>query len=297
MPNFFIVGAAKCGTTSMFNYLKQHPQVFMPARRKESRFFSGLSPEQFPGPGRRYVAFAVTSWAAYQRLFEGSAACPARGEACTSYLYCYDKAIPRIIDRLGRRVKIIVMLRHPVERAYSNYLQHVRDGVEPLAFEEALEAERARGDEGWWLGFRYQDQGRYYEQVRAYAEAFGSDRMHVVLFDDFEADTARSVQRVFQFLDVDDTFVPDLSRRYNPSGVPRHEALHRFITQEHPVKRAFRWAVPHRLKVFLYNRYLQTSLDKPPLRSETRARLLAVYREDVLRLQELIQRDLSSWLR
>lgn len=296
MPNFFIVGAAKSGTTSMYYYLKQHPQVFMPEHRKESRFFSGLSPEQFPGPGRRYVEFAVISWEAYRQLFEASQAYLARGEACTTYLYCYDKTIPHIIDRLGPPVKIIIMLRHPVDRAYSNYLQHVRDGTEPLTFEEALEAERTRSGEGWWLGFRYRGQGCYYEPVRAYRKAFGSDRVHVVLFDEFGVDTARGVERVFQFLGVDDTFVPDLSMRYNPSGVPRYQALHRFVTEEHPVKSLFRWAVPRRLKVFLLNRYRQTSLDKPPLHPETRARLLAFYKEDTLQLQDLIQRDLSHWL-
>ncbi|NBC16502.1 MAG: sulfotransferase, partial [Bacteroidetes bacterium] len=124
-PTFLIVGAAKAGTTSLYRYLRQHPDVYMPASIKETFFFSRASVTEASGPGRRYGTQAVTSWSDYADLFADANAQPARGEACTAYLYFYDEAIPEIRKYLGAGVRIVIILRDPVERAYSNYMHHV----------------------------------------------------------------------------------------------------------------------------------------------------------------------------
>lgn len=296
LPNFLIVGAAKSGTTSLHHYMRQHPQVFMPEQIKETMFLCGHTAQHFPGPGGHYADRAVKTWEAYKQLFSDASACIARGEACVAYLYFHRATIARILEHLGRDVKIVISLRNPVDRAYSNYLHHVRDGIEPLAFEEALETAPQRRAEGWWWGFRYVELGRYYEQVKAYWDIFGGRQIHVLLYEDLAADTAHVVQRLFQFLEVEDTFRPNLSLRYGATGVPRHKRLHDLIVRPNPIKEAAKKVLPARLRAYLRVRYYQDYLVKPPLSSETRNRLAAGYREDILKLQALIQRDLSHWL-
>ncbi len=296
LPNFLIVGAAKSGTTSLYHYLRQHPQVFMPEQIKETLFFCGLTARHFPGPGGHYADRAVETWEEYKQLFGDAGACIARGEACVAYLYFHRATISRILEHLGRDVKIVISLRNPVDRAYSNYLHHVRDGIEPLALEEALESAPQRQTEGWWWGFQYVDLGRYYEQVKAYWDTFGGEQIQVLLYEDLATDTGGVVQRLFQFLEVEDTFRPHLSLRYNATGVPRHRLLHDLLVKPNPIKEVAKKVLPIRLRAYLRTRYYQDYLVKPPLSSETRNRLAAAYREDVLKLQALIQRDLSHWL-
>ena len=102
LPNFLIVGAAKSGTTSLYHYLRQHPQVFMPEQIKETLFFCGLTARHFPGPGGHYADRAVETWEAYKQFFGDAGACIARGEACVAYLYFHRASIARILEHLGR---------------------------------------------------------------------------------------------------------------------------------------------------------------------------------------------------
>lgn len=293
-PNFLIVGAAKAGTTALHHLLGQHPEVFM-CPRKETFFFSRLEAAHFPGPGGAYARRAVTDPAAYRALFREVAAERAVGEASVAYLYYHAATIPRVLDTLGRETKIVVALRQPADRAFSNYMHHVRDGLEPLPFRAALAAEAARRAQGWWWGFRYADVSRYHAQVRAYVEAFGADRVHVLLYEDFREAPVRTMQALYRFLEVDDAFVPEVSLHYQATGVPRSRGLHRLLTGRYPGRRLLKAVLPggwaHRLRVRLAHRNLAPR-SIPPAERQALTRAL---RDDLHRLQDLLRRDLAGW--
>jgi hypothetical protein len=289
MPNFFIIGAQKAGTTSLYYYLNQHPQVYM-SPVKEPHFFEGMHAD-FKRPGRRVAP--VTDLRDYQALFDGVSDEHAIGEASASYLY--SPKAPNLIQRTIPDAKIIAILRNPAERAYSNFVHLVQVGREPLAsFAEALEAEEQRMRDNWGSNWYYKQKGFYYAQVKRYLETFGQEHVRIWLFEDLRDEPFGMMRDLFQFLDVDEGFVPDMSVEHNLSGLPRNESLYtwaRKLSARHPVlvDRFF----PAGLRRYVKRRIVA----KPPLfPAELRRQLIYTYREDVLKLQELIGRDLSPWL-
>jgi hypothetical protein len=176
-------------------------------------------------------------------------------------------------------------------------LHTVRSGRERLGFREALRAEEERIRAEWEWIWHYKTVGFYYEQVKRYYNAFGSERIRTYLYEDLSESPISVSQDIFRFLDVDDSFVPDASLRHNVSGTPKSRALLAFLKKPNPLKTALRPLLPEktrkRLSVNLQNRNLTKA---PPMPQEARAELIEAYREDVERLQELIGRDLSRWL-
>ena len=290
MPNFFIIGAQKAGTTSLYHYLKQHPQVYM-SPRKEPHFFEGMHSD-FLRPGRRSTP--VTELGDYQALFEGVSGEKAIGEASTSYLY--SPKAPALIERSIPEAKLIAILRDPVERAYSNFLYCVQVGREPLAsFAEALEAEETRMQDKWGSLWYYRQKGFYYAQVRRYFDTYGRDRVGIWLYEDLRDDPVKMLRDVFRFLDVDEGFVPDMAIEHNPSGLPRSRTLYlqlRKLTARNPV--LVERFLPAGLRGYVKSWFFGKP---PPVPAEVRRRLTYSYREDILKLQELIGRDLSPWLK
>ena len=290
MPNFFIVGAQKAGTTSLYHYLNQHPQVYM-SPRKEPHFFEGMDSE-FRRPGRRNAP--VDDLAEYQALFEGAAGERAIGEASASYLY--SPRAPGLIKDSVPDARIIAILRSPADRAYSNYLHVVQVGREPLGcFAEALQAEESRMRGRWGPLWYYKDKGFYYAQVKRYFDTFGRDRVGIWLYEDLRYDAPGTLGEVFRFLGVDESFVPDASVEHNPSGVPRVGRLYtgvRALTARNPV--LVERVLPARLRGYVKSRLFAKP---PPFAPELREDLLYSYKEDISKLQELIGRDLSAWLK
>jgi len=146
-PNFIVVGAAKSGTTSLFHYLNQHPDVFIPDK-KECRFFSQM-PGGFKGPGDEHVnETIIRTYSEYLELFKEAKSETALGDVSPDYMFYYQNSIKNIKETLGQ-VKIIIVLRNPVFRAFSQYMHFRRDGRENLSFEEALTQEESRQNQGW----------------------------------------------------------------------------------------------------------------------------------------------------
>ncbi len=289
MPNFFIVGAQRAGTTSLYQYLNQHPQVYM-SPRKEPHFFEGMHSE-FRRPGRRSVP--VRDLAEYQALFAGASGEKAIGEASASYLF--SPRAPGLIKSSVPDAKIIAILRNPADRAYSNFVYCVQVGREPLgSFAEGLQAEEERTRDKWGPLWYYKQKGFYYAQVKRYFDTFGRDQVGVWFYEDLRNDTFGIIGEVFRFLGIDESFVPDATSEYNPSGIPRVGRLYtgvRKLTARNPalVERV----LPARLRGYVKRRIF---VKPPPFPPEVRRQLTDSYREDILRLQELIGRDLSAWL-
>jgi hypothetical protein len=298
MPNFLMIGAAKAGTSSLYAYLRQHPQIFL-SEVRECEFFAleGCVPH-FTGPGdavayRRYL----TSLDRYQALFTRATGCRAIGECSDLYLYSADAA--RRIHAYLPDAKLIVLLRNPVDRAYSHFRQFVRDGREPLgSFEAALEAEGSRMAAGWHPHWYLKARGRYFAQLSAYVDVFPRERLAIYLYEDFVANPLQVVQGLFKFLDVEPAFVPDMSVRYNISGTPRSQLLHKVLAGPSALKDFFKPVLPvkarHRLRAKLMNRNLRPEAAR--MAPTTRRTLVELFREDVTNLQGLVRRDLSAWM-
>lgn len=283
LPNFLIIGAAKSGTTALYEYLSQHPQIYM-SPVKEPHFFSLGSKS-----GKKIKFNNIEE---YQELFKDVSEERAIGEASPSYLY-FPETYQRIQQSIPQ-TKLIAILRHPVDRAYSNFLHNQFLGWEKIEdFSETLEAEKTRyGNRRWGYAFYYKDCGFYYSQLKRYFDNFPQNQIKVYLYDDLQKDSQRLMQNIFAFLEVDSSFCPALSVKHNVSGVGKNKALHEFLLKTNPIKSILKPLVPGKLRTQIKNR----SLTKPKLLPQLRQQLLEEYREDILQLQDLIQRDLSMWL-
>jgi len=300
LPNFLIVGAAKSGTTALYRYLLQHPAIFMPTGIKETFFFSSINKDTYKHPRSVYAMDAVETLEGYEALFSGADVCQARGEACVAYLYFHEKSIPRIRQVLGTGCKFIITLRHPVERAFSNYLHHSRDGLENVSFESALAQEEGREQQEWWWGFQYKKMSMYCSQVEAYLDAFGENNVKIVLYEDISTKPVETLQDIFAFLGVHRDFVPDTSRRFNVSGIPKNKLLHGLLNRPNILRSVLQAVVPvtWRRKIRgsqMVSGINQQNLAKPKMDAETRAVLLKYFEKDIDRLASLIGRDLSAW--
>jgi len=293
MPNFFIVGAQKAGTTSLYHYLEQHPEVYM-SSRKEPHFFDGMQSRYRWARGRMPP---VTDPEDYRALFRGVNNEKAVGEASTSYIY--SSLAPVQIEKSLPNARIIAILRNPADRAYSNFLHCVRSGREPLtSFAEALRAEEARKRDNWAPLWYYKEKGFYYPQVKRYLDVFDHDQVKIYLYDDLRAKPLDVLRDMFGFLGVDETFVPDLTVEHNTAGLPRNKRLYVMV------QRLGVWNPA--LKVDALERFLPAGSIRriksrffaapPPFPAEVRQQLLDAYREDIQELEDLIQRDLSHWL-
>ena len=182
VPNFFVVGAPKAGTTAVFNWLQEHPDVFLPSVKEPGYFaYAGQSAEPLAGPyDPDYYARITVDSRDYGQLY-AQAGVRLTGDVSPVYLVQHDAAAR--IARARPDARIIILLRDPVDRAFSQYLHHVRDGLEPApCFEMALEQETARLHAGWSWGHGYATHGHYARQIERYLDVFSRDQ---ILFLDF----------------------------------------------------------------------------------------------------------------
>jgi hypothetical protein len=294
LPSFLVVGAAKSGTTALHHCLRQHPQVFM-SRIKETNFFAlDGTPSRFGGPRAEILnTDAVWRFADYARLFEVAADEHAVGEVCPRYLFT-----PGTAARIARRlpdVRIVAVLRHPAERAFSSFCMYKRDGFEPAAtFDEAIADERRRVRENWAFAIHMQ-YGFYGQQLQEYFDIFPRERILCLLYEDFTADPRAFFGKLFEFIGVNHDFVPDTSRRHNRSGTIRNPLLRALWTKTHAVRGAAP-LLPKRVRQHIARFFTSRQLDPLPFPPETRRRLIGVYHNDICHLQNLIGRDLTHWL-
>jgi hypothetical protein len=296
LPNFLIVGASRCGTTSLYHYLKEHPDVFMSRIKEPSFFLSQFNPvpERGIGDDKKKYYQDIDD---YRRLFDKAGNSKAIGEASTENLYHSEKVILYIQKYLGNPM-IIIALRNPVERAFSAYTFLISEDREFLSFEEGLEQEEKRRRDGWRQIWFYQDAGFYFRRVKDYLENF--DDVKICLFDDLKKNPVALVQDIFRFLGVDSSFVPDVTMRYKTSGIPRSKKINRLFeepTRLRSIVRAVgRFILTEDRWIKWRDRLKDKSYATAEMKAETRKILKNAYRGDILKLQDLIRRDLSRWL-
>lgn len=299
LPNFLIAGAAKSGTSSLYYYLRGHPDIFL-SPIKEPCYFSAQV-LNFPqhGIGDIHKAY-LHNFRAYSELFVGISDQAAIGEASTDTLY-YSSAVIPIIKRLLGRPRIIIILRNPVDRAYSAYLHLVRDARESLSFEKGLQAENERIRQNWNAMWHYCTRGLYFKQVSDFIETFGRDKVLIILYDDLKRSSLYVVTRVCNFLEVDSNYQPqDVNFRFNASGIPWSGWLNRIFLMKNSLQLAIRGMGTRLLTDVGWVRFRDSVRShlyrKSEISPETRLFLNQYFRQDLLRLQDLIQRDISFWL-
>jgi hypothetical protein len=296
LPTFMVIGAAKAGTTALNSYLGQHPQVYM-SPIKETNYFTnveGVQPRHGGPIGPVLNRDIVYRWEDYSALFGGATDERAIGEISPWYLFVPGTAA-RIRDRLPK-VRLIAILRDPAERAYAQFIQHRRDGLEPArTLEEAIADEPRRAQEGWTPGY-FSSRGFYAAQLKQYFEVFDRDQIRVYLYEDFVTDPRGLMRNLFGFIGVDEAFEPDMRNRLNQSGIIRNPITRTLWTRTHRLRNLVRPALSrglrHRATLFFTSRP-KTSI---VISEETRRMLVEMYESDIRCLEPMIGRDLSSWL-
>lgn len=295
-PNFLIVGAARAGTTSLHEFLDDHPDIFM-SLRKEPTFFT-FYPEdpRFKNSRHRYKATIEE----YLQHFEGHDE-KILGESSTAYLYFYDRTINTIQSLVPdhRKVKILMILRDPAERAYSQYMNNRRDLLEQLSFEDAIRDEEYRKIENWHFDFFYADKGFYYSQVKAYLDHF--DDVKVCLYEDLEKDPQKLLNDIFEFLDVAPHQENFEIEKKNQGGEMRVKWFKKIITtRRNPVLNLFRKVMSKeskkRMRLWVKSLLLKYNLKKTDMDPKVKKRLREIYRDDVKKLSVLINRNLDNWM-
>jgi hypothetical protein len=275
LPNFLIIGAQRSGTTSLFQVLKRHPQIFLPDIKEVNFFFHD-------NHYRRGVEY-------YQTFFaEAPPSADLVGEASPGYL-CKPE-VPRRIHGLLPSVKLVAVLRNPVDRAYSQYWDNRRFLAEPLSFEQAMEValtpEYRHGQRGYF------SRGAYINQIESYLEMFKREQMLVLIFEDLKKDPEAVFRRCFDFLGVDPDFrCPQMTRASNPSMV-WDNPVHSFFLRRNKYQK---WVPKHWIKQACRGPLVQRRY--PPMSPAARQRLLEFYRPFNRRLEQFLGRDLDGWNR
>lgn len=311
LPNFLIVGAVKAGTTSLHEYLQQHPEIYM-SPVKETNYFSDedmlfdhFNPDYrqdvnvdvkkyLAGDMKNKIHIAhIRSWDDYQLLFKNVAGQKAIGEVSNSYLFCPSTATA-IKSKLPD-AKIVMILRNPAERLFSQFLMNLKLGkITEKDLLKEIEADQKKKIKGWGVSHLYLEVGNYYAQVKAYYDVFPASQIKVILYDDFKNSPAMVMKDLFSFLGVNADFQLDMSRRYNEAGMPRFGKLNYWLTQMGIyglVKRIFSSGLKEKIKGIIYTRE-----NIPTITPEEKKWLQDYYRDDVNKLSALIGRDLSAWL-
>ncbi len=294
--NFVIIGAAKAGTTSLYDYIAQHPQIYIPG--KETNFFCQGNLNKY---SCQTDSLKVSIIDEYKSLFKGVSKEIAVGEVCPAYMH--DPEIAERIFYYRPHAKIIAILRHPVDRAYSNFL-HCRllgwetatDFAKALENEEKIYIPNHKKPEYKvydYFMYYYKSSGFYYEKLKPYFDRFDKSQIKVYLMEDLHKAPQVLLKDLFKFLGVDSSFPIDVSVKSNVSGIPKNKFLSALAFRKNPIKSLLRPLIPKKLR----NDLKRQVVTKQPLSRELRQNLRQEYREDILKLQDLIEQDLSEWLK
>jgi hypothetical protein len=293
LPNFIIAGTARSGTTSLYYYLKQHPEIGFPDK-KEPKYFSSLS-LVFPhnGVGDYTVDnLVVRSFDSYKKLFQGLGSVKRIGDASSDTLYHHKYTAPEILRILGD-VPIIICLRNPTERAVSAYNNMLRDQRETLDFGSALAAEENRIENNWDWMWAYKAGGLYAEQVETFQKTFS--QVKLVLFEDLVQDANTVCRGLFEFLGVDSRVSIDSRVRYGNSGKPKNKIIGLLTNRENHLAFRLRTLAMKLIPRFALEWIASRFFIKQSIEESHLDELREFFRKDIVALERLIDRDLSLW--
>lgn len=286
-PNFLIVGAAKAGTTSLAKYLGEHPDIFIP-KQKELRFFikdvilkTNPNDQLLEG----ILKSSILDEQEYFKTYDVRE--KLAGDASVHYLYHHQEAIPNIKKYIGD-VPIIIMIRNPVKRAISNY-QYLYNSHQNT-FKKELELEDIRKSNNFDSFWFYKQLGLYAEQVEAYLDNF--TKVKIVLFEEFIKDTEKEMKEVYRFLGVK----PILNEYKIHNRSTKHTPLRKILWSLRIIQILNTVATKNiktKLKI-QFQKYLHSE-KRAPLNEKILADLNFYFKEDILKLELLLQKDLQLW--
>lgn len=292
LPTFYIVGAGKCGTSSVHMHLARHPRVFFP-KLKEPHHFSSPPPAGELPSDVDYIA----STEEYIRLYVPGRGFDARGDASTSYLY--DERAAQRIREVSPGAKIVIMLRDPIARAHSEYLMNRDRGLEPEAdFLAALTTDHARINRHWWLPQGYIGRGLYFRQVQRYFDIFGRDQVLVLLTCDLHQSPQHVLSTICRHICVDPTVLDatTFAEKANVWRAPRGPLVRKLSRAK--VSDSLRRWLPTSTRRRLTPLFFHTT--KPRLLEQEQLFLQQIFEPDICLLEELLDRRLpelrKSWV-
>ena len=298
LPEFLVIGAARAGTTALHSYLRQHPQIFMPSI-KEPNFFSFEGETlSCSGPGADYINNSITDLATYQGLFSDAPNDAICGEASPLYLFA-----PKAPERIKHHIptaRLIVILRNPIDQAFSHFLYATKQAIEPEpSFTKALNLENERLAAGWQPLFGYSRFPRYAEQLARFFEHFPREQVLIRTYEEFKEKPDQVLRDIFEYIGVNKDFHPDMSHKPNAGGVPKNRALQDFLMKSNPITRAVGMVVPETTRIAIRDKMASANTRQQENIMPPKAREILIDRlsPEIHSLGMLLGRDFSHWLR
>lgn len=299
LPNFLVIGTAKAGSTSLYSYLHQHPQIYMSPVKEPGFFLVREHPvERELNENANPNAYAFPDRGSYEALFTPNAGEKAIGEASVAYL-CYPVVVKNLLE-LVPDVKMIAILRDPSERAFSHFqFDRYRNFQPNPDFDDLIRQEIPQLDQPLEWGVSdpsYLRTGLYSQHLQRFFQAFDRAQFDIHLHEELLTQPENMLKTMFTFLNVDPKFDVDTSSHYMQTGQPRSRQWDRFLTHANPVGKALRPFLSRRRRRAVAAWLNAPNLRRPALPPATRARLADIFRPDILTLQDLLHKDLSAWL-
>jgi len=285
LPDFIIIGAQKSGTTALWKCLRKHPEIFMP-EEKEINYFKSDENNYAKG----------IDW--YAGFFKDSKDEKSIGEASPRYLFYPDVA--EKIHRFNKDIKLICILRNPVDRAYSHYWHNVRDGLEDLSFKEAVDREKERIKESDYnyRAYSYISRGFYYDQIRHFLDYFDITQIHFIIFEELIKHPAEIIEKTLEYLNVDTSFIPKMDH-VNQASALKYPLIYRRIRSKSDymldiVREKTSYAIRDKISRLL--RKIFTNKGKyPRIDPKLRKYLERIFNEKNRMLSQLLNKDLDIW--
>ena len=312
LPNFIVVGANKGGTTSIYHYLRQHPEVYLSPVKEPHYFSKDIDVDLFKREfaqnklqdiekyvngdmSEEYHAAFIRDETQYRKLFKNVKGEKAIGELSTSYLYSTVAASE--IKKLVPNCKIIICLRNPIDRAYSHYRMNLWTGnSNEFDFHKALLDDFNHDPKVWGNAHLYTEIGMYYQQVKRYLDAFGAENVKIIFTEDMKKNASGVIKELYNFIGVDSRFVADTSKQYNEVYTPKYKNLTWFLNKSgiRPLMKKFS---PRFIKNIIVKALYKGKSDKGEIPAAAKQFLKEKLQADVTQLGVLLNKDLSNWLK
>jgi len=312
LPDFFVVGAAKSGTTSLYHFLDRHPDVYMSPIKEPNHFCTDIRIDEFSEEFKRhereknldlsrYLAgdmkekhwgYFVRERSDYLKLFRNITTEKAAGEVSNSYLFSH-RAAANIRQEIPA-AKIIMMLRNPSERAWSHYLANLRDGKTYLPFMDEIKKDAGKNPKGWGRSYLYLEMGLYYAQVKRYMDLFPAGQLKIFLYDDFKKDPGDVMNQLFEFIGVPSMSGDLFREKFNRARSPVSSRLLYFLSKTGIKRKLFR-AIPAPFRKSVKDSFFKSSQPQLP-GDDIKQYLAGYYRNDIVLLESLLGRSLQSWV-
>jgi hypothetical protein len=286
--DFLVVGTAKAGTTSLYEYILQHPDIFLP-ERKECRYFS-LMDGDFNGPGASFQNDIIRDYNEYLNLFVSNKCC---GDISNDYFFYYYKSISEIKKRLGNQIPIIIILRNPVYRSFSNYGHHVQKGWEKLSFRNALDQEPIRKAANWAWPFYYKEASLYAKALSAFISEF--ENVKIYIYEDGLFNN-KFFESFFNFIGIDPVVI-NTKTVYNKSGEIKNTLLHKLIHSKSIFPRIIKSPkvlIPPHSRKHVKQLISNSNIRRLALREKDKEYLSEYFQYDIIETSKILNRDLHE---